>query len=70
LLSGKVLIATGSPYETSVKTEVIDLADESTTCEALQDFPIQVTGASGGLLNDSQPLICGGWNEVEEAPPP
>ena len=60
--SGKVLIATGSPWSTSVLTEVIDLADESTSCKALEDYPIQVSSASGGLIQNSQPLICGGWN--------
>ena len=60
--SGKVLVATGFPRDTSVKTEVIDLADESTTCEALADYPIQVHAASGALLKDSIPLICGGYN--------
>ena len=59
--SGKVLIATGNPMDASVLTEVIDLADESASCEALADHPIQVEGASGGLINGSQPLICGGW---------
>ena len=59
----KVLIATGSPWSTSVLTEVIDLADESTSCEALGDFPIQVSSASGGLINDRLPLICGGFGE-------
>ena len=39
-------------------TEVIDLADESTTCEAIEDYPIPVGTASGGLA--SLPIICGG----------
>ena len=60
------MIATGDPLSASVKTEVIDLADESTSCEALGDYPIQVSDASGGLLKDSQPLICGGFNQYSK----
>ena len=60
--SAKLLVATGYPWMTSVLTEVIDLADESTTCDTLDDHPIQVTRASGGLINGSLPLICGVWN--------
>lgn len=54
------MVATGLPLSASVLTEVIDLADESTTCEALPEYPIHEYGASGGLVNDSLPLICGG----------
>ena len=55
-------MATGVPYSTSVLTEVIDLADESTTCAIRPDFPIQAAEASGGLVNDAVPLVCGGFN--------
>ena len=58
------MVATGFPRAHSVKTEVIDLADETTTCEALEDHPIEVNMASGGLLNDRVPLICGGFEGV------
>ena len=56
------MISTGFPSNTSVLSEVVDLADESITCDALGDFPVQVAAASGGLINNSLPLICGGWN--------
>ena len=59
--SAKLLVATGGPWDTSVYTEVLDLADESIVCDALGDYPIKVLGASGGLVNDSLPLICGGY---------
>ena len=55
-------MATGSPYETSVAVEVFDLVDDSVICEALEDFPVQVAAASGGLINNSVPIICGGLN--------
>ena len=50
LISAKVLIATGQPYETSILTEVVDLADESTPCKFLTEYPIEVYGASGGMI--------------------
>ena len=53
---------TGNPLEASKLADVIDLADESTTCEALPDYPIQVNGASGVLINDSLPMVCGGFH--------
>ena len=55
------MVATGidaDPDNFSNNVEVIDLADASTTCDALEDYPIRASGASGGLL--SVPLICGG----------
>jgi hypothetical protein len=59
-VSGKVLVTTGSPDAISVKSEVIDLEDVSNICQDLEDYPIQVQGAVGGLLNQGDPLVCGG----------
>jgi hypothetical protein len=59
-VSGKVLVTTGHPPSTSVKSEVIDLEDASNICQNLEDYPIQVYGAVGGLLNQGDPLVCGG----------
>jgi hypothetical protein len=59
-VSGKVLVTTGNPTSTSVKSEVIDLEDASNICQDLEDFPIGVYGAVGGLLNQGDPLVCGG----------
>jgi hypothetical protein len=62
-VSGKVLVTTGIPRSTSVKSEVIDLEDASNICQNLEDYPIGVEGAVGGLLNQGDPLVCGGgWN--------
>jgi hypothetical protein len=58
--SGKVLVTTGMPDSTSAKSEVIDLEDGSNICQDLDDYPIQVQGAFGGLLNQVDPLVCGG----------
>jgi hypothetical protein len=54
------LITTGGPGDTSVKSEVIDLEDSSIICQDLEDYPIQVNAAVGGLLNQVDPLVCGG----------
>jgi hypothetical protein len=55
------LVTTGNPRSTSVKSEVIDLEDVSNICQHLEDYPIQVSGAVGGLLNQGDPLVCGGY---------
>jgi hypothetical protein len=55
------LVTTGHPTSTSVKSEVIDLEDASNICQNLEDYPIGVQGAVGGLLNQGDPLVCGGW---------
>jgi hypothetical protein len=60
LFLGKVLVTTGHPIATSVKSEVIDLEDSSNICQNLEDYPIQVGGSVGGLLNQGDPLVCGG----------
>jgi hypothetical protein len=54
------LVTTGTPTSTSVKSEVIDLQDASNICQNLEDYPIQVDDAVGGLLNQGDPLVCGG----------
>jgi hypothetical protein len=59
-LLGKLLVTTGGPSDTSVKSEVIDLLDASNICQDLADYPLEVKGAVGGLLNHVLPLVCGG----------
>jgi hypothetical protein len=54
------LVTTGLPTFTSVKSEIIDLEDASNICQNLEDYPIGVSGAVGGLLNQGDPLVCGG----------
>ena len=41
-------------------SEVIDLGNEKTTCDNLQDYPEANFYGSGGLLSGNTPLICGG----------
>ena len=62
-----MLVSTGSPIDTGVVSEVIDLVDASNVCEPLADFQIQASQGVGDLL-DNSPLICaavttnGGWS--------
>jgi hypothetical protein len=58
--SGKVLVTTGWPRSASGKCEVIDLEDSNNICQDLEDYPNQVSGTVGGLLNQVDPLVCGG----------
>ena len=57
-----MLVVTGTPIENAQYSEVIDLLDSDTKCQPLMDFPIQAYSATGGLLQNNQPLICGGYN--------
>ncbi len=41
-------------------TEVIDLESPITTCKTLPNFPLNVSGAFGGLGFEDNPIICGG----------
>jgi hypothetical protein len=59
----KVLVTTGYD-EGSKKIEVIDLANSTNVCQpsVLEDYPLDASEASGGLLNNNIALICGGSN--------
>ena len=61
-----MLITTGAPYENGKKSEVIDLFNPNAKCQLMTDFPKQVTDATGGLIESSVPLICGGYSPLEE----
>ena len=52
-----MLVSTGSPIDTGVVSEVIDLLDASNICEPLADFQIEASQGVGDLL-DNSPLIC------------
>lgn len=43
-------------------SEVIDLLDSKNYCQDLSDYTYEVNWATGGLLNNINPLICGGRN--------
>ena len=58
LVSGKILVTTGWPSSTSVKTESSDLV-ASATCQSIPAYPLSVGGATGAFVN-SRVVICGG----------
>ena len=58
--AGRALVTTGYPYGNGIQTEVIDFKNENISCETLPDFPIKLEAATGGLLFNSVPMVCGG----------
>jgi hypothetical protein len=52
-------LVTSGNFLNSVKSEVIDLEDSNNICQDLEDYP-NGDGAVGGLLNQVDPLVCGG----------
>lgn len=59
-LATKILITTGFPTDSvGDKTDIIDFMDPNgVTCPRLQ-YPIKVSGATGGLIG-TKAVICGG----------
>ena len=60
--SAKLLVTTGLPFENGRHSEVIDIFNEDTICDDLQNSPYNNKGAVGGLIHENIPLVCGGWN--------
>ena len=60
--TGKLLVTTGRLTDKGQHTEVIDLANPDSKCDPLPDYPIQIFGATGGLLQDTSPIVCGGFD--------
>ena len=56
------MVTTGRLTDKGQRTEVIDLANPDSKCDPLPDYPIQIFGATGGLLQDSSPIVCGGFD--------
>lgn len=54
----KILIATGNLIANV--SEVIDLSESGSNCSNFDNYPIDVIGATGGLLDNETPLVCGG----------
>ena len=67
LISGKILVTTGYPYENGQKTEIIDLVNDDND-DATKVLPfdfLKRDGLIGGFVQN-QPLICGGEYHPEE----
>ena len=47
------------PHEAPRKTEVIYIGTENKVCDDLEQYPIGVHGATGGVIN-GKPVVCGG----------
>merc|ERR1712029_1145891 len=47
----KILIATGLPSDDGRNTEIVDVEDSNFRCTKVEQFPIKLQGASGGLMN-------------------
>jgi hypothetical protein len=62
----KVLIATGDPRYQAHQAEVIDLTDSTNHCASSFDYPIITLATAGGLLNQVNPLVCGGYPNRDE----
>ena len=56
-----MLVTTGIPITSTIHSEVIDLIDPKNKCHPLKNFPIQASFATGGLLQNKTPVICGGF---------
>ena len=65
----KVLISTGNSRATTRITstsEIIDLTNPNNTCDDFENYTEATYYATGGLLNKTYPVICGGtYNERE-----
>ena len=59
---GKLLVATGFPLNNGKHIEVIDILNPNSICEPKQNYPLEVYGATGSLIKNDIPLICGGWD--------
>ena len=61
--SGKLVVVTGSSddwYSSTILTEVFDLENENNLCHAPPFETFE--GATGGAVNESTALICGGYD--------
>ena len=60
---GKLLVTSGYPVNQGIHTEIIDLINPDIKCDNLQDLPIELDLAFGGLL-ENRPIICGGHSNL------
>ena len=71
--SSKVVVFSGyqNTRDFVVQTEVLDLTDPTNTCQNLPNFPVEIYGATSGLievLNRNGALVCGGTYFLEVEP--
>ena len=69
LYLANILITTGFSYgqDSVYDSEIIDLLDPTNTCpNGISDYPLNIYGATGDLIMDFIPIICGGENQDNE----
>ena len=71
--TSKVVVFSGyqNTRDFVVQTEVLDLTDPTNTCQNLPNFPVEIYGATSGLievLNRNGALVCGGTYFLEVEP--
>ena len=69
LYLANILITTGFSYgqDSVYDSEIIDLLDPTNTCpNGISDYPLNIYGATGDLIFDFLPIICGGENQDNE----
>ena len=47
-------------YDGPPTVEVVDLNSTTTTCKSWQDYPLNLRGSYGDLIDGQTPLVCGG----------
>jgi len=57
--SSYVMIASGNPYSSARKTEILGVAN-GLTCSDLAEFPVELSGPVGANLGGT-PVLCGGY---------
>ena len=54
------MIATGFPPDDGINSEIVDVENSNFSCTNIEQFPIKLLGATGGLMNGQKTFICGG----------
>ena len=58
------MLVTGLPQDNGRKTEIVDVEDSNFSCTNIEQFPVMLYAASGGLMNGQTPFICGGYGNI------
>ena len=59
------MVTTGYPRQK--RTDIIDLKKAENSCQQGDEFPILVSSATGGLVRENVPFICGGYDNSGNA---
>ena len=67
-IGSKILVITGIPSNAGRILEIVDIKDSNYHCTKVASFPVQLQGATGGLINGT-PLVCGGDDRTNNKRP-